>query len=145
MKSIGALTLFALALGIGCTRDDRADVRRETNDAARATENAARDAADEARTVWNRDIETRMERLDREIDEQTEKAKDAARRGKIKSQREYNERVAELKNLREDARRSYNEAKDATKDNWRDFQAGTNRAIEKLDRAWEKFQADMRS
>lgn len=145
MKIFGAVTILALALGAGCTQSDRADVRRETNEAARETADAARNAADEARDVWNRDMEGRIQKLDREIDEATANAKAAARRGKIKSQREYNERVAELKTLREDVRRSYNEAKDATKDKWRDFQAGTDRAIEKLDRAWERFQADMRS
>ncbi len=145
MKTLGAITVLTLALGAACTREDRADVRRETNEAARETAEAARNARDEARDVWNRDIETRMQKLDREIDEATANARDAARRGKIKTQREWNERVAELKTLREDARRSYGEAKEATKDKWRDFQAGTDRAIEKLDRAWERFQADMRS
>jgi hypothetical protein len=145
MKTFGVLMMLAFALASGCTREDRADVRRETSEAAKATENAARNAGDEARAVWNRDVETRIEKLDREIDEQTANAKAAARRGKIKSEREYRERVAELKTLREDVRRSLNEAKDATQDKWRDFQAGTDRAIEKLDRAWERFQADMRS
>lgn len=131
---------YLIVLGVsmllaGCTRSEKSEVRNE------AEETRARVA--EERREYQRKMEERLDRIDREIDE--ERAKAEGRKMNAKAKREYNERVEELTKLRAETREKYNGLKNSAADGWNSFKSGVDEAVDKLDNSWDRFKADMKS
>ena len=75
-----------------------------------------------ARPDYQSRMEARLDKIDREMDEERAKAK--ARNMTAKQRREYNERMAELDQEKKDARAKWNDLKASTDDNWEKFKDG---------------------
>jgi hypothetical protein len=133
------ILIATLAFGtVACTRNQRADVREE------ASETRARvDDWQTERTDYSRRMQERLDRIDREMEEERVKAE--GRQMSAKSRREYNERMDDLNKVKRETREQWNDAKSATKEGWNDFKRGMDNAADKLDNAWERFKADMKS
>jgi len=137
---------FVLGLGlVGCTSSDRAEVRRDSREAAEETcartAEIARDA-NANRREYHEKMQARLDKIAREMDEERAKAK--ARKMTAKQRREYNERVAELNEAKADTRRNWSELKDATDDNWEKFKDGLDTAANKVEDGWHKFVAELK-
>jgi len=134
------LLTAALALGtIACTSNQRAEVREDTAETrARAT-----DTWETERTEYSRKMQDRLDRIDREMEEERVKAK--TRKMNAKAQREYDEKMREMDQLKAQTREQYNQAKSATKEGWEDFKRGMDTAADKLERGWDSFVADLKS
>jgi hypothetical protein len=133
-----ALTIVALIGLTGCTRTERAEMREET----RARTEEARAAADAQRREWEADIDRRLARIDRAMEE--EKLKAEGRKMDAKAKREYDERMADLRRLREETREKYVSAKNATADGWDRFKNEMGQAMDKMEQSWDGFVADIR-
>lgn len=132
------LTVFALIGLTGCTRSERAEMREET----RARTEDARATADAKRREWEADIDRRLDRIDRAMEE--EKLKAGARKMNAKAKREYDERMADMRKLREETREKYVVAKNATADGWDRFKNDMSDATDRLERSWDRFVADIK-
>ena len=134
------LLIVTLAFGtVACSRNQQAEIREETAQTrARSTDDWEAD-----RTEYSRRMQERLDRIDRELEEERVKAQ--GREMSAKARREYNERISELNTLKRNTREQWNEAKAATKEGWNDFKRSMDNAADKLDNAWERFKADMKS
>ncbi|HYI97000.1 MAG TPA: hypothetical protein VEX68_25885 [Bryobacteraceae bacterium] len=144
MKKYAAVVILGLGL-VGCTRSDRAEVRQETGETAEATRARTAEATREAsakRREYQERMEARLDKIDREIEEERLKAK--GRKMNAKAKREYNEKMAELDEARRDTRSKWNELKNATDENWEQFKDSLDRAGEKLESGWNRFVADIK-
>ena len=137
------LLIAALAFGtVACTSNQRAEVREEASETrARATNKA--DDWENDRREYSQRMQDRLDRIDREMEEERVKAQ--GREMSAKARREYNERMSELNNMKRKTREQWNEAKSATKEGWNDFKRTMDDAGDKLDSAWERFKADLKS
>ncbi|MBI1897656.1 MAG: hypothetical protein HYZ57_19300 [Acidobacteria bacterium] len=135
------LAALLIAGTTACTRTDQ--TRSRTEEQPRATEETRARTPDD-RSAWERSMQDRMDRLERQIDEVKQKAKDARARGAIKTEREYDERVSELERLRDETKEKYNQAKRATSQTWQRFKDEVEEAANRLENAWDRFMADVR-
>jgi hypothetical protein len=130
--------LFAGVLAVslvGCTSANRQEARNEAEETrARATS---------ARDEYSRKMQDRLDRIDREIDEERAKAK--ARKMNAKAQKAWDNRMDDLQKMRAETREKYNEMKNSTENGWEKFKDGMDTAADKLDRAWDNFKADLKS
>ena len=137
------LLIATLAFGtVACTREQRTDMRTDS-EATRARTETAADNWENERREYSRRMQDRMDRIDREMDEERAKAK--GREMNAKARREYDERMSELGNLRQETKQQWNKLESATKEGWNDFKRGMDNTADKLDNAWERFKADMKS
>jgi TolA-binding protein len=139
------IAAFVLSLGlIGCTSTERADVRKQAQDAAEETRARTADTrrdVNAARLDYQARMEARLDKIDREMDEERAKARNLT----AKQRREYKERMSELEQERKDARDKWSDLKASTDDNWEKFKDGLDRAADKVENGWNKFVADMKS
>lgn len=145
MKPYIAAFVFGIGL-IGCTSGDRAEVRQESREAAsevRARTAEARQDASAARREYQERWQARLDKIDREMDEERAKLKD--RKLTAKQRAEYNERVAELDNMKKETREKWNEVKNSTDENWEKFKDGLDKVGDKFENAWNSFITDMKS
>jgi hypothetical protein len=141
------IAAFVLGIGlIGCTTSERADVRKQAKEAEEDTRARTADTrrdATAARIEYQSRMEARLDKIDREMDEERAKAK--ARHMTAKQRREYNERMAEMEQEKKDARAKWNELKASTDDNWEKFKDSMDRAADKIENGWDKFVASLKS
>ena len=134
------LLIASFAFGtIACSRTDRAEVREE----AAESRSRAADTWEEERRAYSQRTQERLDRIDREMEEERAKAK--GREMNAKARREYDERMDELTRMKQKTREQWNDAKAATKEGWNDFKRNMDEAADALDRAWERFKADLKS
>jgi hypothetical protein len=132
------LALALVAAFTGCSRSDRAEIREETRERGQDTAEAMND-----RRVYQERLEARLDKLDREMEEERVKAK--SRRMNAKAQAEYNERMQELDRLKAETREKYSQLKSATAEGWEDFKRGVDNATDELEQSWNRFVADMKT
>lgn len=135
-------TILGLSL-IGCTRSDRAEVRNDTREAAEQTRARTAEAAREAnekRREYQERMEARLDKIDREMEEERLKA----RKMNAKARREYNERMVELEAAKQDAREKWAGLKASTDDNWEQFKDAMDRAGDRLENGWNRFVAELK-
>ena len=145
MRNYIAALVLSLGL-VGCTTSERAEVRKQARDAEEETRARTADTrrdVNAARLDYQNRMEARLDKIDREMDEERAKAK--ARIMTAKQRRAYNERMAELDQEKKDARAKWNDLKASTDDNWEKFKDGLDRAADKVENGWNKFVADMKS
>ena len=145
MKNYVAVAVLGLGL-VGCTASDRAEVRQESREAADATRARTAEATNEAaakRREYSERMQARMDKIDREMEEENLKAK--GRKMTAAQKREYNERMAELENAKKETKEKWNEFTNATDENWEQFKDGMDRAGDKLETSWNRFVADMKN
>jgi hypothetical protein len=130
--------LLALTL-TACTSTSKTEARNEVRTDAEQTRARTTMTKDE----YQRKLEARLDRIDREMDE--ERARAEKRKMDAKARREYNERMEDLRKLRADTRSKWDEMKNATADGWEKFKDGVDNSVDRLDRAWDRFKADMKS
>ena len=95
MRNYIAALVLSLGL-VGCTTSERAEVRKQARDAeesGRRTADTRRDVS-AARLDYQSRMEARLDKIDREMDEERAKAK--ARDVTAQQRRAYNERMAEF-------------------------------------------------
>lgn len=126
--------LLALSL-TACSTASRTEARNETE------QTKAR--VDDARETYQRKMQDRLDKIDREIDE--ERAKAEGRKMNAKARKAYNNRMDDLKKVRSETREKYDEVKNAAENGWEKLKDGADTAADKLDRAWDNFKADMKS
>jgi len=119
----GAVGLLVVAIGIGCSRDNR-------NNADRAVDNttAASQAAQPAND-WTVDRDAYIARRQQDLDELQQRWDLAKEKADRKSRRAWDEMKDQTAGLRHDL----DEAKTATKDTW----DGTR---QKLDESWNRIE-----
>jgi hypothetical protein len=145
MKNYLAVAVLGLGLA-GCTTSDRAEVRQESREAADTTRartaEAKNDAAAKRREYSDR-MQARLDKIDREMEEEKLKAK--GRKMTAAQKREYNERMAELENLKKETKEKWSEFANATDNNWEQFKDSLDRAGDKLENSWNRFVADIKN
>jgi len=130
---------------VGCTASDRAEIRKDSREATEGTRARTADSAREAsakRREYQESMQARLDKIDRDIDEERAKAK--TRRMTAKQRREYNERISELEQEKKDVRVKWSQMKDATDDNWEKFKDGMDEAVTKVENGWHKFVAELK-
>jgi DNA repair exonuclease SbcCD ATPase subunit len=141
------LTALVLGIGlVGCTSSDRAEVRQESREAgaeARTQTAEAKQQAAAKRREYQERWQTRLDKIDREMDE--ERAKVKGRKLTAKQRAEYNERMAELDTAKKETRDKWEQVKGATDENWEQFKDALDRAGDKFENGWNRFVADMKS
>jgi hypothetical protein len=145
MRNYIAALILGLGL-VGCTTSERAEVRKQARDAEEETRARTADTRRDvtaARTEYQNRMEARLDKIDREMDEERAKAK--ARRMTAKQRRAYNERMTELEQEKKDARAKWSDLKTSTDENWEKFKDGLDRAADKVESGWHKFVADLKS
>jgi uncharacterized membrane protein YhiD involved in acid resistance len=145
MRNYIAALILGLGL-VGCTTSERAEVRKQARDAEEETRARTADTRRDvtaARTEYQTRMEARLDKIDREMDEERAKAK--ARRMTAKQRRAYNERMTELEQEKKDARAKWSDLKTSTDENWEKFKDGLDRAADKVESGWHKFVADLKS
>jgi hypothetical protein len=145
MRNYIAALLLGLGLA-GCTTSERADVRKQAREAEEETRSRVADTrrdATAARIDYQNRMQARLDKIDREMDEERAKAKD--RHMTAKQRRQYNARMAELDQEKSDARSKWNDLKASADDNWEKFKDGLDRAADKVESGWNKFVADLKS
>ena len=145
MKNYLALAVLGLGL-VGCTSSERAEVRQESREAADATRQGAAEATNNAaakRREYSEKTQARLDKIDREMEEERLKAK--GRKMTAKQKREYDERMAELDTAKKETKEKWNEFTKATDENWEQFKDGLDRAGDKLETSWNRFVADVKN
>ena len=138
MKNYFAIAVLGVGL-VGCTASDRAEVKQETREAGDET----RARTTDMRREYETRMQSRLDKIDREMEEEREQAKN--RRMNAQQRRDYERRMAEMEETRADARRQWEQFKNSTDENWEQFKDGLDRAGDKLENGWNKFVADMRT
>ncbi|MDZ4800927.1 MAG: hypothetical protein SGI92_22440 [Bryobacteraceae bacterium] len=126
--------LLALSL-TACSTAPQTEARTETDQ--------TRARVDNARESYQKGMQDRLDRVDREIDE--ERAKAEGRKMNAKAKKAYAARMDDLRKMRTESREKYNEMKNSTENGWERFKDGLDSTADKLDRAWDNFKADMKS
>ena len=98
---------------------------------------------DNARETYNRKMQDRLDKIDREIDE--ERAKAEGRKLNAKAKQAYKERMDDLEKLRAETKSQWNDVKNASESSWEKLKDSMDSTADKMDRAWENFKADMKS
>ncbi|HYP15421.1 MAG TPA: hypothetical protein VEQ63_15945 [Bryobacteraceae bacterium] len=130
---------FALIAGLtGCTSSERATVNEETR--ARTSEAASNLEA--KRREYRAGIDRRLEKIDRQMEEERVKAE--TRRMNAKAKREYNEKMAGLREERAQLNARWERAKDVTADGWDKFTSEMDQAMDSVERGWNRMVADIK-
>jgi hypothetical protein len=88
-------------------------------------------------------MQARLDKIEREMEEERLKAR--SRNMSAKARREYDERMAELEELRKDTRQKWAQMRDATDNNWERFKDDLDRAGDKIESEWNRFVADLKN
>lgn len=132
MKFLAALVLLAFGI-TGCSN---------SRDAVHANENSA---TAQQRKEWQMQIEQRLKRIDREMDELVAKADSDANVARMKGKNRYYERMAELQKQRTDTRQKYESLRKTTNQKWEQLKAEVDKAADAMDQAWRNFLQELRS
>ena len=127
-----AIILLAVSLA-GCS---------SSRDAVHARDNSA---ISQERKDWQMQIEQRLKKIDREMDDLVAKANTDANVTRMKDQNQYYERMAQLQKQRTDTRQKYEAARNASPKDWDQLRADADKAADSIDAAWQKFLQDLRS
>jgi Skp family chaperone for outer membrane proteins len=141
------VTALVLGIGlVGCTASDRAEVRQESKEVGAETRARTAEAKQEAgakRREYQERWQARLDRIDREMDE--ERAKVKGRKLTAKQRAEYNKRMAELEKGKKETHEKWEQVKNATDENWEQFKDALDTAGDQLENGWNRFVADMKS
>lgn len=131
MKFIGAILLFTVALA-GCSN---------TRDSVHAKENSA---IAQQRKEWQLQIEQRLKKIDREMDDLVANANADPNVARMKEQNRYYDRMAELQKQRTDTRQKYEAARKSAARDWEQLRADAEKAADSMESAWQKFLQDLK-
>ena len=157
MRRTAAMLAVLCSITAGCSRQDTEKAKVEARQAAReadaglhkagqeiksAVNNAHfTDADRKRRTEYQDQMQARLDRLDREIDELKTRANHATGARKAELER----RIADLEQQRADVRSKYSNLKGAADDVWEKMKAGVDQAADKLQEGFEKLKSDLKS
>ena len=136
------LTVTMVAVSIACSSGTRTGAIDETR--ARRTDGAKEIGPVRAkRHEYELQMQARLDKVDREIDEEQQRSK--VRHRTAKAEREYKQKMAELKKIRAETRDKFSRAGEIPEDNWEEFKSDMDRAADKVEQAWKDFVAGLKS
>ena len=97
------------------------------------------------RREWQLELEQRLKKIDREMDELTSKALKDPGVAKMKAQNHYYDRMAELEKQRTDTRQKYESLRKTTNEKWQQMKLDVEKAADSMEKEWRKFLDEMRS
>jgi chromosome segregation ATPase len=134
--TLGAAAVF-IFLG-ACTERQQEAARQDASEASREVKEERAELSAEARAArqeYEKKMEARLEKMDRDFDELQRRASNATGEAKAKWQRE----MAELEDERREARMKYNELKTATGAGWERFKDGVESAFDKVESGYNRM------
>ena len=145
MKQFGMLTAVAFSLFLfstACSRQDEPEEKRGSATSENVeqqngkTPQGKRAKTDQEKEEYQRQIETKLNELEKRIDELQVKAKEAGKEVKDEINKAVNE--AELEKKKEAAKKKLEELKSASADTWDKVKAELDDAVEELEKAYER-------
>jgi hypothetical protein len=141
------LSALVLSIGlVGCGTSERAEVRQESKEAGAETRARAAEAKQdlaEKRKEYEQRWQARLDKLDREMDE--ERAKANTRNLNAKERAQYDKRMGELERTKKETHAKWNQVKNATDEDWEKLTEALDTAGDQLENGWNRFVADMKS